>query len=217
MCLQPRGFVSISLHLHLCKLPFIERISLPFWAPFLCWLSRFYKLSFIAGKLWEMLSLIKVTKHAKRPHNLILIFFPSIDSKTIKMFHRSPPTNNRRHCEKFAFTNYTFLQARFRNVTRSGKYEQAIQIPLRDFSLILWLQEDQKTCLWSVAKRKTKLLKYRAFLNSFFVINYGHRSHLQSKWPRACLHGVGGPQIGEVDRWPTKAGYLTNLGSPISM
>ena len=67
--------------------------------------------------------LTKVTQHAKRPHNLILIFCSSIVSKTIKMFHRSPPTNNRRHCEKFAFTNYTFLQARFRNVTRSGKYE----------------------------------------------------------------------------------------------
>ena len=54
LCLQPRRFVSISLHLHLCKLPFIERISvetkmcLPFWAPFLFWLSRFYKLSFIS-------------------------------------------------------------------------------------------------------------------------------------------------------------------------
>ena len=66
LCFQQRRFVSISLHLHLCKLPFIERISvetktrLPFWAPFIyfdyqdfiSWAS-FQR--FNAGKLWEML------------------------------------------------------------------------------------------------------------------------------------------------------------------
>ena len=59
MCLQRRHFVSISLHLHLytnyClsagvrwrrKCWFLIRRCLPFWAPFLFWLSRFYKLSF---------------------------------------------------------------------------------------------------------------------------------------------------------------------------
>ena len=59
LCLQPRQFVSISLHLHLyanyCssagfrwrqKWRFWIPKWLPFWAPFLFWLSRFYKLSF---------------------------------------------------------------------------------------------------------------------------------------------------------------------------
>ena len=59
LCLQPRQFVSISLHLHLyanyCsfngfrwrqKCQFWIPRWLPFWAPFLFWLSRFYKLSF---------------------------------------------------------------------------------------------------------------------------------------------------------------------------
>ena len=58
-CLQPRRFVSITLHLHLyannCssawfrwrqKCRFWIPRCLPFWAPFLFWLSRFYKLSF---------------------------------------------------------------------------------------------------------------------------------------------------------------------------
>ena len=59
LCLQPRQFASISLHLHLyanyCssagfrwrkKGQFWIPRWLPFWAPFLFWLSRFYKLSF---------------------------------------------------------------------------------------------------------------------------------------------------------------------------
>ena len=59
LCLQPRQFVSISLHLRLyanyCssagfrwrqKCRFWIPRWLPFWAPFLFWLSRFYKLSF---------------------------------------------------------------------------------------------------------------------------------------------------------------------------
>ena len=58
-CLQPRQFVSISLHFHLhanysssagfCwrqKCRFWITRCLTFWAPFLFWLSRFYKLSF---------------------------------------------------------------------------------------------------------------------------------------------------------------------------
>ena len=55
---MPWWFIYILLHLHLCKLPFMWRISLetkmllwfprclPLWAPFLFWLSSFYKLSF---------------------------------------------------------------------------------------------------------------------------------------------------------------------------
>ena len=59
LCLQPRQFVSISLHLRLyanyCssagfrwrqKCRFWIPRWLPFWAPFLFWLSRFYKWSF---------------------------------------------------------------------------------------------------------------------------------------------------------------------------
>ena len=59
LCLQPRQFASISLHLHLyanyCssagfrfrqKSRFWIPRWLPFWAPFLFWLSRFYKWSF---------------------------------------------------------------------------------------------------------------------------------------------------------------------------
>ena len=59
LCLQPRQFASISLHLHLyanyCssagfrwvrKCQFWIPRCLPLWAPFLFWLSRFYKLSF---------------------------------------------------------------------------------------------------------------------------------------------------------------------------
>ena len=58
-CLQPWQFVSTSLHLHLyanyCwsagfrwrqKCWFWIPRCLPFWAPFLFWLSRIYKLSF---------------------------------------------------------------------------------------------------------------------------------------------------------------------------
>ena len=58
-CLQPRQFASILLHLHLyvnyCssagfrwrqKCRFWIPRCLPFWAPFLFWLWRFYKLSF---------------------------------------------------------------------------------------------------------------------------------------------------------------------------
>ena len=60
LCLQPRQFVSISLHLHLranycssawfrwrqkCRFWIIPRY-LFFRTPFLFWLSRFYKLSF---------------------------------------------------------------------------------------------------------------------------------------------------------------------------
>ena len=59
LCLQPRQFVSILLHLHLyasyCssagfrwrqKCWFWIPRCLLFWAPFLFWLSRFYRLSF---------------------------------------------------------------------------------------------------------------------------------------------------------------------------
>ena len=93
LCLQPPQFVSILLHLHLyanycssagfCwrqKCWFWIPRCLPFWAPFIFWLSRFYKLSFRlfiptfnARKLWEMLQLIKVTQHALRLHNLTFL------------------------------------------------------------------------------------------------------------------------------------------------
>ena len=59
LCLQPRQFASVSLHLHFyanyCssagfrwrqKCRFWIPRCLPFWAPFLFWLSIFYKLSF---------------------------------------------------------------------------------------------------------------------------------------------------------------------------
>ena len=41
----------------------------------------------------------KVTQHALKPHNLIflVIFCSFIVSKTVKMFHQFPPTNNRGH------------------------------------------------------------------------------------------------------------------------
>ena len=78
LCLQPRQFVSISLHLHLyanycssswfrwrqkCRIWIPRR--LPFWAPFLFWLLKL---------------------------DLSAIFCSSIVSKTITMFHQFPPT-----------------------------------------------------------------------------------------------------------------------------
>ena len=61
--------------------------------------------------------------------------------------------------------------------------EQAIQMSLRDFSwdfsFIPRLQEEQKICLWSVAKKKKKHSKYRAFLILFCD---KLRSHLRSDW-----------------------------------
>ena len=43
-------------------------------------------------------------------------------------------------------------------------FKTPIQISLRDLSFIARLQEEQKICPWSVAKRKTKHSKYRASL-----------------------------------------------------
>ena len=132
LCLQPRRCVSISLHLHLCKLPFIWWI-LPFISQMIAFLGSlviltikilyallqvlFQRLN--AGKLWEMLKLIKATQHALRTHNLILLisFLLSLSPKQWRCF-----TNFNLQIlgdiwltEKFAFANDTFLQARFRN------------------------------------------------------------------------------------------------------
>ena len=55
----------------------------------------------------------------------------------------------------------------------SGKdFEQAIQLSLRVFSFILLLQEGQKICQWSVAKRKRRIQNIELFISSP-VINYG--------------------------------------------
>ena len=72
----------------------------------------------------------------------------------------------------FQYHTPTIQESIFENTD----FEQAIQIFLQaqDFWLIPRLQEEQKICLWTVAKKKTKHSKYiKLFLYSS-VINYGH-------------------------------------------
>ena len=91
--LQPRQFVSISLHLRLyanyCSpAGFRWRQKYWFWIPkclpfghlfyfgyqdFKSQASDFSFQRFNAGKLKEMLQLINVTQHALRPHNLLFL------------------------------------------------------------------------------------------------------------------------------------------------
>ena len=88
---------------------------LPFWVPFLFWLSRFYKLSFRLH--FNVSECGKVMRNAVTWSFWYLLFFYCLqNNKDVLPISTYNIIGDIWRTEKFAFTNDTFLHARFRNV-----------------------------------------------------------------------------------------------------